>query len=72
MPKCPRCGEEIDCLINISEAIQEYVFTLDSEGFARYEQTDEWGGDWNVWECPECREELFYNEKDATKFLNGR
>ena len=29
MPKCPRCGKEIDYLINVCEETAKYVFSPD-------------------------------------------
>ena len=71
MPKCPECGAEIDYLINVCETIEEYIFSVDGGGFADYEQTDAWAGDWSEYRCPECRKVLFRDEDDAVKFLKG-
>jgi hypothetical protein len=71
LPKCPRCGKEIDYLINVCEETAKYVFSFDGGKGCDYYFDDSWPGDWSVFQCPECDEELFTNEEDAKKFLKG-
>jgi len=36
MPKCPKCGKEIDYLRDFSAVWQEYKMTIDENGDAYY------------------------------------
>ena len=72
MPKCPKCGEEIEELRNYCEKTATFYvclkngnldYALDSEGDDYTE-----GG----FECPKCAEELFTSEDDAKAFLAGK
>jgi predicted RNA-binding Zn-ribbon protein involved in translation (DUF1610 family) len=74
MAKCPICGEEIDELKYVAEEIHEYVFYIDNTmpDEVRYEETDMWTGDWQIWKCPLCGAELFYNEQEAVEFLKPK
>jgi len=78
MPKCPKCGEEINELKYVADEIHEYAFYLDNTmpdkapDKARYEETDMWTGDWQVWKCPLCDAELFHNEQEAIEFLKPK
>ena len=68
MPKCPKCGEEIDHLINVCSAWKLYRFYSNGS----YEWIDDVSGDVNEYECPECNEVLFTDEAEAQKFLKRR
>lgn len=48
MPKCPRCGKEIDYLINVCEETAKYVFSPDGGKGCDYFFDDSWPGDWSV------------------------
>jgi len=73
MPKCPKCGKEIDFLKDYFPVWQEYNMRINENGEECYEfvddsipmDTDE------EYECPECCEILFRNRDDAVKFLRG-
>lgn len=68
MVKCPKCKAEIDWFKAYSERV--YSFDIDDKGNGAYELRD----DINVctsFECPECDEELFKSEGEATNFLKG-
>jgi len=74
MPKCPKCGKEIDYLRDFSPVWQEYKLTIDKNGDADYEFVDnttsmDFG---DIYECPECGEVLFTDEEEAVKFLRGK
>jgi DNA-directed RNA polymerase subunit RPC12/RpoP len=74
MPKCPKCGKEIDFLENYQyPTVDYYHFYLDSEGNPQYEYMDGFSSkdDEGDYYCPECGEKLFDNEEDAIKFLKG-
>jgi len=71
MPKCPKCGNEIDELINYSKGWEKHRFWIDSQGYPQYEMDEFIPDEGNEWECPECNEVLFTDEEEATKFLKG-
>jgi len=71
MPKCPKCGKEIDYLFDYSKVEQLFIFSLEN-GEPRYEAKDSFSLSLpDEWECPECGEVLFRSEEDAIKFLKG-
>jgi predicted RNA-binding Zn-ribbon protein involved in translation (DUF1610 family) len=65
MPKCPRCGKEIDHLLVHSRAIMEYDYSI-KQGFKYLDTLEE---DFESFYCPKCNEELFDNEDEAFEFL---
>jgi len=69
MPKCPRCGEEIDYLRNWQSGETEYRLfsngTYEGEDFVEDNKV-------NDYECPECSEVLFTDEEKAIAFLKGK
>jgi len=65
MPKCPKCGKEIDYLTNF--VIEEYKLTIDENGNGYHELVD---CD-DDYQCPECATILFRDEEKAVKFLKG-
>ena len=71
MPKCPKCGAEVDCLINIQDVWEEFRFWIDEDGDVNYEDMDSWDGDLNEFKCPSCSEVLFEDEGEAEAFLKG-
>lgn len=78
MPKCPKCGEDIDSLILAETREREFKVTYD-EGSEEliFADTEEWRGNptGNVieqyWHCPLCNEVIFDNEAEAKEFLSG-
>lgn len=72
MPKCPKCGKEIDYLKHWQQSSVSYEFTLDDEGYPNYDRDEIVGGEDSEWDCPECNEELFNNEEEATEFLKTK
>jgi predicted RNA-binding Zn-ribbon protein involved in translation (DUF1610 family) len=74
MPKCPKCGKEIDFLKNyVSNTTEEFNFSLNDKGEPVYEYVDALTyGSNSVYACPECGEDLFTNEEDAIEFLKGK
>jgi len=73
MPKCPKCGAEIDYLIAYTMNVaEEDIFRVDKNGDVEYEEVgfDYWGTD-TSFNCPECGAQLFRREEDAKKFLLG-
>ena len=71
MAKCPKCGGEIDSLVNVQSGYNFYDFNLGDNGEVLYESRDEFEADGKVneWQCPKCREVLFTDEGEAIKFL---
>ena len=69
MPKCPKCGKEID---HLRSFLPIYDLTVDENGKKHYEFIE----DSPVaikehYTCPECRTVLFTDEEEAVKFLRG-
>jgi hypothetical protein len=70
MPKCPKCGKEINCLIVHALDWEEYEVRLDEKGELEWVPLDGWASDFApIYLCPECNGLLFVSEKDATGFL---
>ena len=71
MPKCPKCGKEIDYLREFMS--EEFKLTVDENGYVHYDLVDASvlnRGD--EYKCPECGEVLFTDEEEAVKFLKGK
>jgi hypothetical protein len=67
MPKCPKCKAVIDFLT--CEAETRHFYTVSLEGTSlRFDEDDSEVVN-EVYTCPECGEELFYDENDAKDFL---
>jgi len=69
MPKCPKCGKEINGLYYGAAEINRYWFTIE-EGKANYSIDDSWT-EYSEYDCPECGAPLFTDEEEAEKFLRG-
>jgi predicted RNA-binding Zn-ribbon protein involved in translation (DUF1610 family) len=72
--KCPKCGEEIEKLINCQSGIKVWEMGVDCKGFADYTSpfNDFFPDDKeNRWECPECGHTITNSEEEAVKFLKG-
>lgn len=66
--KCPKCGKEIEYLVNWVAGEKSYEFdgeTYDSDDFMDNCTV-------NDYECPECSETLFTDEEKAKKFLKKK
>lgn len=68
MPKCPKCGKEIEELICVTEGTAKYLMRLNEKGDAEYiflyaPIEDE------VYRCPECDAKLFDTPDEAIRFL---
>lgn len=68
MTKCFKCNKEIKYLKAYSEVVNN--FEIDEQGNSYCFGNDHLEGFLNF-ECPECCEELFTDEIQATKFLKG-
>lgn len=71
MPKCPKCGEEIDSLVAtyIREASRtvkaDDIDTIEGLNFAP-------SGEYYEWACPKCLEKIAFDDKwEAEAFLRG-
>ena len=74
MPKCPKCGEEIDHLIYYAYELQKAYVGLDAYGNLEYGNWDSLGvtkGEPD-YECPKCKEVLFHDEEEARRFLQNK
>lgn len=78
MPKCPKCGENIDALTLAETKEKEYNVTYDDESEELdFEETEEWHGNptgtviKQEWSCGVCKKVLFDNEPDAKTFLSN-
>ena len=67
MPRCPKCGAEIDHLIYYESGWLAY--TYDGKDYIRAEGLDIFKG--SAYACPICGEFLFESETKAQKFLRG-
>jgi predicted RNA-binding Zn-ribbon protein involved in translation (DUF1610 family) len=74
MPKCPKCGKEIDYLnyVESGEMVWRFsVLKLNRKIEENWEQDEFYSdGSGGYFECPECGETLFNNEDEAKKFLS--
>jgi len=73
MPKCPKCGEDIDYLINYCKKPACFIFEVNEKGYPAYSlesEAENYVDEEYV--CPECDEVLFTDEQDAIKFLRPK
>lgn len=68
MPKCPKCGTEIEYLNNWESGEMGYKLFPNGDYEGMEFTTD---GGTNEYVCPECKKTLFTNETDALEFLKG-
>ena len=74
MPKCPKCGAEIDHLHHFGYYLQKADFWLNGKGEPNYDNWDDVGSmkeGTEEYRCPECDQVLFKNEDEAKKFLKS-
>ena len=70
-PICPKCKEKIDCLNYSRDNYDNGEFSIDKDGFEEYNRdsnSDLIEPNLNF-RCPECDEELDFDEDEAIKFL---
>lgn len=79
MPKCPKCGVDINTLALAETKEREYNVTYDEKSEElKFEETEEWHGNptgyliKQEWICPTCNKVAFDNEREATSFLSER
>jgi len=69
VPRCPKCGAEIDYLLNYCMKTVTFIVEL-TDGDLDYIKEDEYPDSTeNRYMCPVCGRELFTNEEDAKAFL---
>ena len=72
MPKCPKCGENIDTLIAWIPKEDRAEVGLNSDNSLCYLINDNIEGKGTTeYECPVCSEIIFRSEADAKKILKG-
>ena len=71
MNKCPKCGKEINKLINIQELLVSFEFYLEKKEVV-YCNRKEDNADNNSYCCPLCGEEITRIEEDAVEFLKEK
>jgi predicted RNA-binding Zn-ribbon protein involved in translation (DUF1610 family) len=73
MPKCPKCGKEIDYLNHVESGEMVWKFSvlkLNGKTEENWEQDEFYSdGSGGYFECPECGETLFFHIEEAKKFL---
>ena len=75
MPKCPKCGAEIDQLAQWCKREDKYYFSLEENESVIRElalPSDSEDYDASDYECPECSEVIFHDYETAVDFLAGR
>jgi hypothetical protein len=79
MPKCPHCKKNINHLYNDQTVWHRYSMGLSKFKFGKnvqyspnYIELKTWSAGENIFACPECDMVLFYTEKSAFAFLQGR
>ena len=70
MPKCPKCGCEIDHLIYYVKEYNTYEFRIDSKGYKSYTYIDTYDKEDEEYLCPECEETIATTEEEAEEILS--
>ena len=72
MPKCPKCGENIETLIAWIPKEDRCEVSLNPDNTLRYEFDENIAGKGTTeYECPLCSEIISRSESDVEKFLKG-
>lgn len=76
MPICPKCKEEIDFLRHSRSGWENsnmYITGSGDDGYVEYEHNDfSDDGDLSEFYCPECNEELDFDDEQAEAFLRDK
>jgi len=75
MPKCPKCGADIDHLSQWRKTEDKFHFSLGEGEDVITEMClprDSQAYDASDYECPECSEVIFHDYETAVDFLAGR
>lgn len=70
MPKCPKCGKEIDRLSYHEERDYDAVVEVVDGKLSRLEEKE--NVEVSYYSCPKCDEEIAQSDEDALKFLQGQ
>ncbi len=71
MPKCSKCDEEVDHLVNRMVELHYYDLRVEDDRPVYEEQDWERVGQGD-YDCPECKQFLFNTEAEALAFLKGK
>lgn len=71
MPKCHKCGEEIDELLARGSTPIDRKFTVSSDGSLNWGEAEGYDEVFEEYACPECGEALFRDQSKAIAFLKG-
>ena len=76
MPKCFRCGEEIERLVKVLQTEVSFEMTLNKLGQPFYgerinDPENPRDPNYGRYQCPACGEDLYYTEEQAVGFLKG-
>jgi DNA-directed RNA polymerase subunit RPC12/RpoP len=71
VPRCPRCGKEIDYLIEYSKEWRKYRVRLVGDSI-EYEEIGEAYVIDHEYACPECDSTIAITEDGAKEFLKGK
>jgi len=69
MGKCPKCGKELDHLIEYSKEWRKYIVRLIGDSL-EYEETDYVDFIDHEYVCPHCEAVIAVNEKEAKRILS--
>jgi DNA-directed RNA polymerase subunit RPC12/RpoP len=73
VPKCPKCGKEIDHLHYYAYELLTANFSVSDDGGFEYSDWDSLGDVKGLpeYRCPECSATLFKSQSEAIKFLKS-
>lgn len=72
MPKCPKCGQEIDKLYRYRPSNIDVIIGIDESGEVVMSASDQFQmkePDEYEYICPKCDETVTQNEEEAIRFL---
>jgi DNA-directed RNA polymerase subunit RPC12/RpoP len=69
MPRCPKCGSEIDYLIEYSKEWRRYRVRLIGDSI-EYEETGDAVVIDHEYVCPHCETTIAITEEEAKRFLS--
>jgi predicted RNA-binding Zn-ribbon protein involved in translation (DUF1610 family) len=68
MPKCPKCGKEIDYVLEYHDVLTQTAIYADRS--VELDRLDS-GLDYLTYDCPECGAELFQSWDEAKAFIRA-
>ena len=74
MPICPKCKENVEFLKQVDSGIEKcHIFFNKKKDYLDWEQEEfESDGIVRLFYCPECNEELDFDEQQAEEFLREK